>query len=190
MTSTRRALLALGILLVAPSVALAAGDGGHGPNWKELGSQIVNFGVYVALIVFLAKKPVLAFFEQRRAGVTAAMDASAKAAAEAQQRLAETREKLDAFDAERQAVLDEFRAIGESERTRIVAQAEADAAKILREAEMTAEREVKLARAALEARMVDQALQRAESEIRAGMTADRQAQLIDSGIAALASAPR
>lgn len=187
----RKALARTGLLMLlvlVPATALAAGDAHAGPPWKELGSQIVNFIIYIALIVYVAKKPVLEFFQARRDDVTATMEASKKAAAEATARLAETRAKMDAFDAERQAILDEFRELGESERRRIVAQAEADAARIVRDAEIAAEREMKMAKATLEARMVDIALEKAGAELAAKMNPATQAKLIDNGIDALAGA--
>lgn len=192
MTGRRTLRLAVVVAaLLVPVLALAAEEGGaHGPDWKELGSQTVNFFVYLALIVMLAKKPALAFFQARREGVTAAIDASERAMRDAHARLEETKRKMDAFDAEREAILAEFRHLGESERRRIVAAAEVDAAKIVRDAEQAAERELKLARAALETRMVDQALSQAKRELASELTTSRQSQLIDNGIAALTGAAR
>ena len=175
------------VALVLPASAFAAGDS-HGPDWGELGSQIVNFCIYIALIVFVARKPAQEFFATRRAAVVDAMNASEQAVAAAEARLAETMKKLDTLDEEKAAVLREFRELGESERRRIVAAAESDAAKIVRDAEIAAERELRLAKAALERRMVDSALEKARQDVVARMNPMTQNQLIDNGIDALSSA--
>lgn len=183
---TRAAVLAL--IVASPSVALAAGDGGHGPDWAELGSQIVNFCLYVALIVFVAKKPALAFFAARRENVVETMASSKRALEAAEAQLAETMKKIETLDAERDAVLSEFRELGEAERRRIVADAESEAARIVADAERGAERELKQAKATLERRMIDLALAKAETNIATQVAGGMQAKLIDNGIDALGAA--
>ncbi len=187
MNAVQRAAVVAAILL-APALAFAAGGEHHGPDWPELGSQIINFCIYLGLIVFLAKKPAQAFFAARREAVVTAMNASQVALEAAEARLAETLKKIENLDGERESVLAEFRELGENERRRIVAEAEAEAAKIVKDAELGAERESKVAKSALERRMVDLALAQARAELNTQMNATTQSQLIDNGIAALSAA--
>ncbi len=102
--------------------------------------------------------------------------------------MAETMTKIDNFDSEREAILAEFRELGDSERRKIVGDAEAEAAKIVRDAEQTAERELAQARESLRSTLVGSALGKAQSQLSAQMTPVTHAQLIDDGIEALASA--
>ena len=176
------------LVLAAPLTAFAAGDGPVEADWTTLGSQIFNFCLYLAAIVFLAKGPVKAHFQARREAVTAGMEASKRAAEAAEAKLAETMAKIANFDAERAAILEEFRSLGESERRRIVAAAESDAAKIVREAEATAARDLNIAKVALESKMVDLALEKARADVAARLTPVTQVQLIDNGIDALSGA--
>lgn len=176
------------LVVLVPAAAFAAAGGEHaGPDWKQLGSQTINFLIYLGIIVFLAKKPMANFFAARREEVVAAMNASKVAIEAAETRLAETMEKISTLDAERDAVLSEFRDLGENERRRIVAEAEAEATRIVADAERAAEREARQAKATLEQRMVDLALEQAEQELAQTMTPGKQTQLIDNGIAALAA---
>jgi F-type H+-transporting ATPase subunit b len=182
-------LLASLTVLILPAAAFAAE--GHGPpeaNWTELGSQTLNFLIYIGLIVFLAKKPVAAFFATRRADVAGAIESAKNATAAAEARLTETMAKIDNFDTEREAILAEFRELGDSERRKIVADAESEAAKIVRDAEQTAERELAQARESLRSSLVTAALGKAQSQLTAQMTPVTHAQLIDDGIEALATA--
>ena len=181
-------LLVVSVALLAPAVALAAGDGPPKVNLSELGSQTFNFVLYVALLIFIGKKPITAFFKARREGVAGAIE-SAKAATEAAEaRLTETMAKLENFDAEREAILAEYRELGEAERRKIVADAEGAAAKIVRDAEQTAERELAQARETLRQQLVTSALTKAQAQLSARMTPVTQAQLIDDGIDALTRA--
>lgn len=176
-------------LVMLPAAAFAAD--GHGPpeaNWTELGSQTLNFLIYVAVIVFLAKNPVRDFFKTRRADVAGAIESAQSATEAAEARLTETMAKIETFDSEREAILAEFRDLGDSERRKIVADAESEAAKIVRDAEQTASRELAQAREAVRSSLVNTALGKAQSQLTAQMTPVTHAQLIDDGIEALASA--
>ncbi len=184
-TMKTKVLAALTTTLV-PASAFAAGPAEA--NWTELGSQTLNFLIYCGLIVFLAKKPVTDFFKSRRADVAGAIESAQSATEAAEARLAETMTKIDNFDSEREAILAEFRELGDSERRKIVGDAEAEAAKIVRDAEQTAERELAQARESLRSTLVGSALGKAQSQLSAQMTPVTHAQLIDDGIEALASA--
>lgn len=189
--SARVALLAAGLLAVAsvaaPALAWAAGAGGpEAPTPAVFGSAVVNFLIYVGLIVFLVRKPAAAFFEARRANIAAEMEAARAAREAAEAQLREVKQKLADFDAERTGLLTEFRELGEQERRRIVAEAEGEAARIVRDAELAAENEVRRARGELETRMVDLALELAEKELNARLDPTLHGKLIDDGIEALA----
>jgi F-type H+-transporting ATPase subunit b len=172
--------------LLVPSTALASGaEGFPTANWTELGSQTLNFVIYLAVLVALAKKPVTAFFKGRREEVAGAIESAEAATSAAEARLAETMKKLDDFDAERETVLAEFRELGEAERRKIVADAESAASKIVRDAEQAAERELAQARESLRTQLVSTALTKAQALLTARMTSVTQAQLIDDGIDAL-----
>ena len=181
-----RRLIASTLLLV-PSTAMAS-DGPPVANWTELGSQTLNFVIYLAVLVFLAKKPVAEFFRGRRDSVVGAIESAQAATNAAEARLAETMGKLEKFDAERGSILAEFRELGEAERRKIVADAESTASKIVRDAEQAAERELAQAREGLRTELVSSALNKAQTQLNAQMTPVRHAQLIDDGIAALSRA--
>ena len=60
------------LLIAVPTAAWAVGGESHsGPNWVELGSAMFNFCVYIALLVWLGRKPIAEFYDTRRSAVLA-----------------------------------------------------------------------------------------------------------------------
>jgi F-type H+-transporting ATPase subunit b len=186
MTRSVRTTLAAFVAASVPATAFAAG--GSGPDWGELGASIVNFFVYAAIVVTIGRKPIAEFYAARRQRVVDAVEASARATAAADEALKTTMAKIANLDAERDAIIAEFRALGEQERGRIIEQATADATRIRRDAELAAEREAARARADLEAKLVDLALSKARNDLHAQLTPMSHARLIDSGIESLRGA--
>ncbi len=179
------------LLIAVPTAAWAVGGESHsGPNWVELGSAMFNFCVYIALLVWLGRKPIAEFYDTRRSAVLASVEQAKARTEAAEARLAETMDQLASFDSERERILAEFHDLGERERDRIIEQARQDADKILRDAGSAASREVRRAKVDLEGRLVRAALGRAESELRGKMTGTTQAKLIDDGIETLAGLER
>ena len=139
-------LLALGIALV-PSVALAAGDA---EGESDLLVRVINVALLLGVLWLVARKPIQAFFGDRRDGIVGEVEAAAKLRAEAEERHARFQRKLADLDAD----LDEIRR-GAQDR------AEVEKLRILEEARAAAERIRTDARAA-----VDQELRRAREELR------------------------
>jgi F-type H+-transporting ATPase subunit b len=139
-------LLALGIALV-PSVALAAGDA---EGESDLLVRTINVALLLGVLWLLARKPIQAYFAERRDGIVGEVEAAAKLRAEAEERHSRFQRKLADLDSD----LDEIRR-GAADR------AETDKQRILDEARAAAERIRSDARAA-----VDQELRRAREELR------------------------
>jgi F-type H+-transporting ATPase subunit b len=172
-----------------------AEDGGHGDgyghdaphmDWVVFFSSVVNFAIYIGVLVFLGRKPVAAYFANRRSGIANEMEAAQAARAAAEAQLADTQSRIASLDDERANILAEFRELGEQERRQIVADAETEGVRIVRDAENAAELEVRRAKSALETRMVDLALELAEKQLAGTLTGEHQTRLIDDGIDALA----
>lgn len=129
-----------------------------------------NFLLVVGGLGYLIKKMLVPFLDERRKLIREDMDRSAKALADADQRLAAVEQKLKSMDAEmaslRQAAFRESAA----ERERIEQAATADAVKILATAEQEIESAVKTARQELKVYTSELALGLAEKKIRASLT--------------------
>ena len=130
----------------------------------------INFLLIVGGLGYLIKKMLVPFLDERRKLIREDMDRSAKALADADQRLATVEQKLKSMDAEmaslRQAAFRESAA----ERDRIEQAATAEAAKILATAEQEIESAVKTARQELKVYTSELALGLAEKKIRASLT--------------------
>jgi F-type H+-transporting ATPase subunit b len=88
--------------------------------------------------------------------------------------------QLRSLDAERSQVLAEYRQMGETERDRIVADAQRQAEKIRTDAEQTVQNEIRKAREALEAEVVQIAVGMAEERLKERLDAGAQARLLDA----------
>jgi len=187
--TTTRIAVALGVgvaVALVADVAAAAGEGGApSPDWGRLGASIVNFIIYVGAIAFLGGKMINGFYADRRGELLKNIEASKAQREAAEAELAEHMARLEAFDAERTALLAEFRELGERERERIVADARDAAEKMKADAALTASVEARRATADIEARLIDRALAGAKAELEKRLDAGARASLIDAGIDAV-----
>lgn len=188
--TTTRIAVALGVgafVALAADFAAAADGESHGPDWGQLGAAIVNFVIYVSAIVFLGGKAINGFFANRRGELLKNIEASKAKREAAEAELADHLARLEQFDAEREALLAEFRALGERERDRIIEEGRDAAEKMKADAALTASVEARRATADLEARLIDRALAGAKAELEKRLDAGARASLIDAGIDAVGS---
>lgn len=171
--------------------AFAAGEGA--PPTGQLVSSIVNFVIYVSAVVYFARKPVMAFFSGRAERLTASITEATAREAAAKEALASARSKVEGLSQHKAATLAEYQALGERERDTIVAQAKAQATKIVEDAHTAATVEARSARQALEGRLLDAALVRAEAHLRSHLDGAAQVRWLERGIERVAqgaSAPQ
>ena len=137
-----------------------------------------NFLLLLGGIGYLVKKLLVPFLEERGKLIREDMDRSAKALADADQRLAVVEDKLKRMDEEmasvRQAAFHESAA----ERERIEQAAAADASKVLATAEQEIEAAVKTARQELKVFTSELALGLAEKNIRDSLTPSSEERIL------------
>jgi F0F1-type ATP synthase membrane subunit b/b' len=141
----------------------------HHSVWEEI-FHWFNLVVLLAGLGYLVKKALIPFLNERSSKIREDMDRSAKALADAEQRLAVVEEKMKSMNEEmaslRQAALHETAA----ERERIEQAATADAGKVMAAAEQEIDAAVKAARQDLKVYASELALRLAEKNLRAGLT--------------------
>lgn len=139
-----------------------------------------NFLILLGGVWFLIRKFLVPFLEERGRMIRENMDRSAKALAEADQRMTAVEAKLRSLGSEmaalRQAALQESAA----EQARIEAMAQADSDKILSTAEQEIEAAVKAARQELKAYTAELALGVAEKKIRDSLTPQAEERILRS----------
>ena len=193
MIRNRRVLFAAGVLLVSLFAAVSAHAAEEGGNAAtERATEIfkwINFAIVAGLILWLCLKKAPAFFSGRASAISSAITtaATAKAAADAQLRGAET--KL----ANLQKEVAELRAFAEREATaevaRIRAATQTDAQKIAAAAKAEIEAAERAARLELKALAAKLAVDGAESLLAKQLNSQAQESLISNFVKSLEGRP-
>ncbi len=176
--------LGAGLLLAgvaaASEAAHGAGHGGVSPEKiQDLIWRTVNFVVFAGILIKLVAKPAKNFFTQRSKDVATTLeDLEAKqAASEAAVKAAEAR--LAEVAAEREKIIQQYKAEGEMEKAKILDKANLVAARIKDMAAMTIEQETKKAAQTLKEEVVGLATQMATDMIKEKATSADQQGLVE-----------
>ena len=146
-------------LLLSPATALAAGGGGdHHFPWGHFAASCVNFAIFLGILWKFALPPIQRYFAERRERLMHDLNEAKRLREEAEARVAQYEAKLDALDAEREALLKEYRESGERERDKIIEDAKRQVEKLRQDAERVLEQELKKSLAILEQKTVDEAI--------------------------------
>lgn len=159
----RRILTGFGVvaaLMLVGADAFAAGGGhdGHGFPVPHFIATVINFLIFMGILRKYAWPKIQGHFKQRHAKLTASLNEAKRLKEEAEQTLAQYRQRLDALEDERQQLLDEYHKQGQREKERIVEDAKAQVEKMRADAKLLIEQETKKAIANIEKKAVDEAL--------------------------------
>jgi F-type H+-transporting ATPase subunit b len=169
-------------LLLAGSVALAAGGGEHpvdsGVLLKDFLYRCFNFAVTIGLLAYFVTKPLRKGLAGRRDGIAKTLAEAEQAKAMAEARFTEYDRKLSQASAEIEGIYIEIRREGELEREKILANAREMAEKIKREARKSAELEVAKARRELRQEAARLAIVTAEKILKKRVTPQDQDRLM------------
>ena len=175
-------------LAFAAGPALAAGGEEHGGG-EGLLFPFLNFALLVGVLFFLTRKPVQAFFAERKRNIETELDQAAELQRQAEERHAKWQRRL--VDIERE--LDEIRRLGraraEAEREQILADARESAARIERTARSAIEQELRRARETLRGEASNLAVDLAASLLRERVTDADRDRLLDEFIARVEQTP-
>lgn len=185
------AALAATLLLAAdPALAFAAAAG------QEAGSPIVgliaklfNFAILAGTLVYFLRSPIAVYLRNRGTQIRSGLVKAAAARAEAAAQLAAIDQKMAALPAE----LDALRTAGAeevaAEEARIRQVADAERSRLLEQARREIDWQLKLAQAELVNRTADLAVAIAAKRVKAVITADDQARLVDEYLGQLGRTP-
>lgn len=167
------------------------GAGAHGDghdtsiNTLELAGSFVNFGIWLALLVLMLRKPLSEFLRNRRASVVEGMEEAKRVKEEAEAKHKEYSERIENLDAELERLREEMRRAGQEERERIVAAANEKAAKMREEARFLVDQQMKQLRVDLTREAVEAAVQTAEALLAKQTTVSDQERLANDYLATL-----
>jgi len=164
-------------------IALASSEGGHGVvhnAWLGIDTaKVLNFGVLIIALFFIAKKPVAEFFSSRAKGIEDEIKGLEQKKADAEKKLAEYQARFKSLDQESKKIVEEYIKQGEEAKIRILAEAEAQAAKLEAMAKRNIEQEFKSAKIKLQQEIAEKAMIKAEELIKASISSDDQDKLVD-----------
>jgi len=177
-------LLALWICLAAaPSLAAGGGDEAGG----GLFFPILNFVLLIAVLVYFARKPALAFFSERRDRIQGDLRSAAELKKQAEERYAKWQRRLADLETELASIRETSRERATTEREHILADARANAERIRRDASTAIEQELRRARARLREEASDLAIELAEGILREQVTEADRDRLLDEFVARVES---
>ncbi len=171
-------LLIATLLLISPALALAGGDAGF--EFTIHGFYIIDFLIFVGILVYFGRKPIAAMLDQRHRSVADEIQKAHQMHAEAEAKFNEYRFRLERLDKELTSVLDDVREGTKIEVQRILEDAERVAGRIAADEKTRLEQEAKKIRDNLARHAAEVALELAEIQVRTRLEKDgKQDQLVD-----------
>ena len=176
--------LAFAWLVLAPAqAAFAIGDYhtvyGTTSGWVI---QIVNFIVFIVVIMWLVKKPIAKFLRDRSEGIAKSVEEARKAREAAEKALKEVQDRLRLKDSELEEILKTAKSSGEAEREALVKEADRMSRKIAEHADAYLAFELKNAKDAIRKEAAELAVGLAEKKLTDKITPDGQNKLIEEAI--------
>jgi F-type H+-transporting ATPase subunit b len=171
--------LACVLLLAVAGPASAESGGEHGGS---LFWQVANVVLLLAVLIYFARKPVLAYLAGRRDTIARNLESSAQLLAEAERKLAEWSRKAASLEQEATSIREATLRAAEAERDRTLADARITAQRIEQSARAVAERELRLAQVALRREAADLAIALAAKILREQVNDADRARLVDEFI--------
>lgn len=183
------------ILAAGASGGSAAGGGGGGfTDWWRANAdpylnypgfeawRFINLAIFLAVLVYLLRKPLTAAFKTRREQIRAELIRAEQERKAAEARLIETEARLARLDAEKTNVLTKAQMEAEAERRRIIEQTEFETAKLREQTENEISRTAQQARRELRRLSAEETIRLAEEMIKQGMTPQADARIVRGGI--------
>lgn len=178
----------LAVLVASAGPALAAGEGGGG-GIGDLLYPALNFVILIAVLVYFGRKPIRAFFAERRAQIQDDLKRAAELRAEAEARYAKWQRRLVDLDAELEGIRVAVRERAEAERERILEEATASADRIRNDARAAVEQELRRARVKLREEASELAIEIAGERLREQVSAGDRDRLFDEFVERIEGAP-
>ncbi len=168
-------------LLGLPTVAQASAGGGEESVWNSwlLTWKVINTIALIALLVYFVKKPLVAFFSERKEQIVKDLAEALEQREAALRLLADYKEKIAGMEQELERMRVELKKSAEGDSEKIMANAERMSSAMVESARVTAEQEVRKAREALKNEAVDLAVQMAETMIREKISENDRKRIVE-----------
>lgn len=167
---------------LAEAAGESAGAGIETPSTTAIIATLLNFAIFAFIVAKFGGPAFNRAMAERRENLLKEMEEAVRLRKEAEAELAVYLQKLEAFDQERDALMDKFRTLGENERDQLVDEAVTEAARIIEDATRMATREKNKAQRDVEGRLVDRALALAAADIERQVNPMVQNRLVERSI--------
>ena len=147
--------------------------------------KFINLGIFVALMVYLLKKPLSEAFKAKREAIRAELIKAEEEKQAALLQLTSAEAKLAALETEKAAVLKKANEEAEAEKRRLVEQTKSEIGKLRDQTAGEVSRLSKQTRAQLRKFSAEESIRLAEEKLRAQIDASKDAQLIKAGITSI-----
>ncbi len=174
--------------LVLAALPAHAESGEHG-GLRDLLFSAFNFALLIGVLVYFARKPIVAFFADRRRRIQEELATAAALRTEAEAHYAKWQRRLMDLESELAGIRETARERAAAEREQILADSAARAERIRRDALATVDQELQRARAQLRREAADIALELASGILRQQVGGADQDRLIDEFVATIERAP-
>ena len=144
--------------------------------------KFINLAIFLAIMVYLLKKPLSAAFKAKREQIRAELIRAEEERRAAEARLIETESKLARLESERENVLTKAEREAELEKQRIAEQTEFEITKLRKQAENEINRTAQQAKQQLRRLSAEETIRLAEEMIKQGMTPQADARLVRGNI--------
>lgn len=174
----------------APAAAHAAGDahasgdahgegGEHGNPILDTIARLFNFGILAGVLVYFLKSPIAGYLRNRGIGIRSGLANAAEVRRAATADLAAIEARMATLPAELEAIRKAGASEAEAEEARVREAAAAERVRLLEQARREIDWQLKVAKRDLQAHAADLAVAVAAQRVKASMTAEDQARLVD-----------
>lgn len=157
------------LMLAAPASVMAseAGSGGWGV-WETIG-KFFNLGVVIATLIYVLRKPLAQFFDERRGNIRRGLEEAQQARLAAEAKLAEMEKRMAGLDIELKQIKEEASRNAEAESQRSAQLAAQESERVIETARREADALVRAAGMQLREEASRLAVELAEKKIQSEM---------------------
>jgi F0F1-type ATP synthase membrane subunit b/b' len=144
--------------------------------------KFINLGLFIAIMVYLVRKPMSEAFKARRDQIRAELIKAEEEKQAALARLSDAEAKLARLDAEKEDILKNAKAEAAFEKKRLADQTKADIERLRQQSESELARLSAQTRAGLRRFSAEESIRLAEEKLRSRIDAEADAQLVRASI--------
>ena len=179
----------MGTLILLTAAAAEAGESsGFGLNFNILETNLINLAIVIGVVVYLARNFLSKTLSERRSQIEIAIKDAEKRKQEASAALANQQQKLAQAKTEATRIKADAETSAKAARAEIMAQSAQDIERLKANAAQDLNSQQERVMTELRQRVAALAMEKVEAQLKSGLSADTQKQLVDRSIAMMGGA--